>query len=163
MRWLPYLILLGLLPFAHFAWKVAVQFRALRERASEQKGFHLRRASLSIAEWRRWNEEFWTWKTTRFPLLLVVFEGIIMAYLLKLSSKLPFLWAWLGVLQILPLATVYFLHLWLIFRYGRFNLQRFDSGQQTSRALIAFLFYFSAWLPVVGSWLYVFLFLLGGR
>lgn len=152
MHLLGWLAIAAGVPFLFLGVRVRLALQQLREKASKDEGFQLRRPSLSPNEWRQWNREFWGWSMLRIPLTVTLFEGVLLAVLVRIPSALPLLLLFSLVLQIFPVMLSYALHLWLIFRYGRYNLRRFDATQNCSRQILTLFFYTSLWMPVIALW-----------
>jgi hypothetical protein len=127
----------------------------MQERASQDKGFGMRRPSLGPAERKRWNEEFWRWKVMRVPIVLTLLEGLLLAFALRIPRGLFELWLFLAVWQVVPLALLYGGQLWLLFRFGRFHLERFDDKQQVARWTAIVLIAMCAWMPLPATWCFL--------
>lgn len=154
MDFLRLFFLVGLLPVAVVAWRVRLAFRSLAQTAQENEGFAMRRASLSPSEWRKWNQEFLRWRFFRVMFWLALGEGLLLALALRQVQALPGLLVFLLIGQLVPFGVVYLLHLLLLFSYGRFNLQRFDPTQETTRQLALLLVVLAAWTPLPVAWLF---------
>ncbi len=152
MKFLMIFMGLGILPFVYFSWQVHLAFQRLRKESSENKGFAMRKPSLSPAEWKHWNDEFLRWRFFRVVFWLGLGEGILLALALEQASKIPILLVFILLCQLLPFGMVYLLHLWLLFHYGRFNLQRFDPTQNATRQLAILLIVLAAWTPIIATW-----------
>lgn len=153
MFWLRLLTLLALISLLVFFSQIGMYLRYLLLRAKKDKGFQIRKASLSFFEWKKWNGEFWSWHLFKIPFLLSLIEGLVLAISFKLTSHIVALWLLVFVMQLLPLSFAYLCHLWLIFRFGRFHLHRVDPGLLSSRQILNGMFYFSAWIPLAAAWL----------
>jgi hypothetical protein len=145
---------LALLPLFLVVGRVRSAIRSLLQTAQQNEGFAMRRPSLSPSEWRAWNAEFLRWRFYRASFWLGVAEGLLLALALQRLGRLPALLLWVQLFQLLPFLLVYALHLWLLYRVGRFNLRRFDPAQEVSRQLVILLVACSAWVPLVTSWLF---------
>lgn len=144
----------SLIPLLVVAWRVRVAFRSLLRSAQENEGFAMRRPTLSPSEWRAWNSEFLRWRFFRAGFWLGIAEGLLLALALQRLGRLPALLLWIQLFQLLPFFLAYALHLWLLYRFGRFNLQRFDPSQGVSRQLVILLVACSAWVPLGATWLF---------
>jgi len=154
MRLLPIFVGVGGVSLLYVFWRVWRAFRDLHEHAQKDKGFTMRRSSLSPREWKEWNSEFMEWRLLRIIFWLAFGEGILLALALRRFQLLPTILPFILLLQLIPFTLVYLLNLWLIFRYGRFNLGRFDPEQLAFRQLAFLLISFAAWMPLASVWLY---------
>lgn len=147
------LTLLGLALLIQVLLETWKAYAALKHHADHFPGFHLRRSSLSPQEWSRWNTEFLgLWK---FPALLAVAEGVLFSVLLKKTALLLSLVGWLVVGQMLPMLGLYVINLGLLYRYGRFNLERFDEKQELRRQLTRLLWIGCLWMPFPSTLLFL--------
>lgn len=152
MKFLMIFMGIGILPLVFISWQVLMAFQRLRKESSENKGFAMRKSSISPTEWKRWNNEFLRWRFFRVVFWLGLGEGLLLALALQQASKIPILLPLIILCQLLPFGIVYLLHLWLLFRYGRFNLQRFDPSQNATRQLAILLMVLAAWTPIAITW-----------
>jgi len=146
---------LGIVPGIIFVGRMVVALGILRENASKEKGFSMRNPSLSRAEWQRWNGEYFRWRVLRVPLILTLAEGLLLSLALRIPGRMLELWLFIAIWQLLPLMTVYITHLWLLYQYGRFNLERFDRGQHAAQQIATLTFYLAAWIPLPATYFFI--------
>lgn len=132
-----------------------LRYLAFRQRARADKGFAIRKPSLSPAEWQRWNGDFWGWKVLRVPLLVTLLEALLLAFVLEIPTAFFALALFSMLWQILPLALLYMSQLVLLFLYGRFHLERFDNEQALDKGVAMMFFVWCAWMPFLAAWTYM--------
>jgi hypothetical protein len=152
MSLLAIFVMLSTVPLLYGFVRVFRAFQQLSKTAKETKVFALRKGSLSTSEWKQWNKEFIRWRLVRIVVWLALAEAVLLALALRVPLKLPILLPFVFLMQVIPTFTVYGLHLWLLYRYGRFNLQRFDPMQYVFFQLALLLMIFAAWMPIVSTW-----------
>ncbi len=137
--------------FLFFSWLLWTGLSELRIRASKIPGLSLRRGSLRPEEWSRANGEFLSWPIVRIILILSIVEPLLLAIVLR---KIRFLFqiialSLLGNLAILALA--YAILIWLVYRYGRFNLERLEVKEVVIKKLVFWMLSGSLWIPLAVS------------
>lgn len=130
-------------------------YRELSERARQDKGCAMRNATLGPVERQRWNREFWAWRVIRVPLIVTLVEGFILALLFRIPDLVMQIWLFLALFQSISMGVLYISHIGLLFRFGRFHLERLDHRQVVIKRLAWFFFVLCAWLPLPAFWCYI--------
>lgn len=145
----------GVAMVAYRIFKLASEIRVIMNVAVEDKGFQIRMPCLGPAERSRLNSEFWSIRILKIPATLTLIETILLAAALKILDRIAIVMVLAAVSQLVPILLAYGVQLWRHYRFGRFNLERFDPKHVVDRELALTVIYCSALMPPLTVLLYL--------